>query len=1000
MKVLTVTMEGFGPYRDAQVVDFTTFTDDIFVITGKTGAGKSTILDAIVFALYDAVPRYDGTAMSVRSDFCGPHDPTVVTLEFIAGQDRYRVQRSPEYERPKKRGAGLTRQSAEATLWVSRGDDWEALAVRPVDVGQQISALMRLSARQFLQVVMLAQGRFQEFLRADTSARLGLLRSLFDTGRFEALEQRLRQVARERAVAVQTATTALTDLVDRAAAEVGVEPPSADAWDQWWARTAAELQRAADAATTAVVQAGHAADAARQAAADAHRAWEVRQRWEAARQQVAVLEARQDDHDRDVSRLALARLARPTLTPLRDHQAAQMAATATQTDRAAVIDAVEASTGLALAWPSGHGDLNLATVSALRQRRSELTGMRGALAPSVEAEASLAAKESAVTAADDAVARAGAAQARAKAMVQELPDKERAVRDERARVGEVAARSRGLSEDLERAEAAIAAHDAAASLSERLSQAREAEAEASAVHTEAVTAYNLLVQRRLASQAAHLAQALADDRPCPVCGSLTHPHPAPADDDHVTDDEVDAARSVADRTRAALTSCSDAAGDVLTELTAARERTGGRDRDQADVALKDAREAYQAALEATSRRDELDVELARLDTLTTQVNADLEQRNQDDAQARAALAVATADLTTTRELASQHPPDYDSVRDYAADLTRAADMLDEVALTTEVADSAEQEATRAKAAWLASLAESGFTTGEAVTAAVVEPAEMAQLETSIAEFEHTLAAAHAVVAELGSDIEAHRAADSPDESLDYLDERADTAATSRDEAIAVATRIQEQRARVTGLRSRFNAEAAGNATAVASRDSALTLADSLEGRPPNERRMRLESFVLAAQLEQVVAAANTRLLAMTSGQFSLEHDDERQYRNTQTGLGLRIWDAHTGQARTTSSLSGGETFLASLALALGLAETVTAAAGGIRLDTLFIDEGFGSLDAQTLEIAMATLDDLRSGGRTIGLISHVEAMHEQIPAQLIVEKMTDGSSRVVHAGTT
>jgi exonuclease SbcC len=158
--------------------------------------------------------------------------------------------------------------------------------------------------------------------------------------------------------------------------------------------------------------------------------------------------------------------------------------------------------------------------------------------------------------------------------------------------------------------------------------------------------------------------------------------------------------------------------------------------------------------------------------------------------------------------------------------------------------------------------------------------------------------------------------------------------------------------------------------------------------------MRLESYVLAARLEQIVAAANVRLSAMTDGRFTLQHDDGVAYRGARSGLGLEVLDEHTGRPRPVASLSGGETFLASLALALGLAEVVSAEAGGVRLDTLFVDEGFGSLDRRTLDTAMETLDSLRAGGRTVGLISHVEAMQEDIPAGLHVERLPDGSSTV------
>jgi exonuclease SbcC len=157
-------------------------------------------------------------------------------------------------------------------------------------------------------------------------------------------------------------------------------------------------------------------------------------------------------------------------------------------------------------------------------------------------------------------------------------------------------------------------------------------------------------------------------------------------------------------------------------------------------------------------------------------------------------------------------------------------------------------------------------------------------------------------------------------------------------------------------------------------------------------KMDLETFVLAAELEEIVTAANVRLADMSSGRYRLQHTDARAARGAASGLGLEVMDAYTGQARPAQSLSGGETFLASLALALGLAEVVTARAGGIRLDTLFVDEGFGSLDEETLDLAMRTLDELRQGGRTVGVISHVAAMKEQLPAQLAVEATPEGPS--------
>ena len=177
------------------------------------------------------------------------------------------------------------------------------------------------------------------------------------------------------------------------------------------------------------------------------------------------------------------------------------------------------------------------------------------------------------------------------------------------------------------------------------------------------------------------------------------------------------------------------------------------------------------------------------------------------------------------------------------------------------------------------------------------------------------------------------------------------------------------------------------------------LANTVAGRAPNTHRMTLETFVLAAELEEIVGAANLRLAEMSSGRYRLQHSDALAARGAASGLGLEIMDAFTGQARPPQSLSGGESFLASLALALGLAEIVTARAGGLRLDTLFIDEGFGSLDDDTLDLAMRTLDELRQGGRTVGVISHVASMKEQVPAQLLVEATPQGPSVIRQQST-
>ncbi|MGO1770280.1 MAG: AAA family ATPase, partial [Microbacterium sp.] len=202
MRIHRIEIEGFGPFRAAQVVDLDDYADDgIFLITGRTGAGKSSILDAICFALYGTTPRYEEGEKRLRSDHAGPDDATRVALEFTAGGTRWRIERSPDYPRPKKRGDGTTLQKATAEMSAWDGAQWVGRAARPVDVGHLVDEIVGLSRQQFLQVILLAQGRFARFLLARNDERQRLLRSLFDTKRFEDYEQELAErsrAARER----------------------------------------------------------------------------------------------------------------------------------------------------------------------------------------------------------------------------------------------------------------------------------------------------------------------------------------------------------------------------------------------------------------------------------------------------------------------------------------------------------------------------------------------------------------------------------------------------------------------------------------------------------------------------------------------------------------------------------------------------------------------------------------------------------------------------------
>ncbi|ROR96036.1 exonuclease SbcC [Salana multivorans] len=1096
MRILGLEIEGFGPYRERQTIDFRAFERaGLFAITGRTGAGKSTVLDAVLFALFDAVPRYEGAERSVRSDFARPEDPTRVRLDFEVRGERYRVTRTPAYLRPKRRGTGTTEEKATALLevWEPRGSvgpgpgpaaegpvgegsaggsigdgggraadrgTWRALDVQPREVGPRVSAILGLDAAQFRQVILLAQARFAEFLHTDTKTRRGVLRTLFDTGRYEHLERTVRDLARAAEREVADVDRALAALLDQAVelaatpelvgagvgvagaspdgagqlggagsfdgagpsddaglfegtgllggpgslddaersggaeASVGQGPPVRGEEETWFRVHAEALAGLAERART-VEEAAEAA--ARRAAST----WERARGEEAARERrrlaeahLAGLESRRERAEEDRARLAAARRAAPIDTAAASLRRAESAASAARTVAEAAARAVADLDGgralppsfAALAGDADH--LAAASAADLREVAAQLAAVSGELRTALAAETELPGLVGAVGTAETELRRSVDRRV-------ELAERRAAAPAETARLLAVLTEHEGVAAGIEErigahasARDRVAAHAEVERLTVALAAARTAEAEASASALAARARHDALLRARLQQSAAVLARELAADEPCPVCGSVEHPAPAVASSDDVTDEAVDAAALAAHEALGALGAATEKAAATATALagaTASAEGTLAEARAELELASAELERARTARVEAVEAR-------AALERHRTQVETDREAMAELDVEITRLTsehAAAVAEVARVTSLVDAARGEAESVAALARVLGAAREATTALAAAREAEAARSREAEQRRTELTEAVAISGFDSVDEALAAALPRAELENLEVEVAEFDRALAAARGKLDEAS-------AVAVPDEPADLagLETASRDAAAARADAARAATLAEADRARFEALRAAYAETAAGSRATRERADVVRALAATLEGGGGNTRRIRLESFVLAARLESIVAAANRRLLAMTSGQYALEVDDGHQYRNVESGLGLRVADAHTGVSRSTASLSGGETFLASLALALGLAETVAAEAGGIQLDTLFIDEGFGALDADTLEIAMATLEDLRSGGRVVGLISHVEAMKDDIPAQLRVTRLPDRSSRV------
>ncbi|QYF72229.1 AAA family ATPase [Cryobacterium sp. PAMC25264] len=1003
MKITRLRLAGFGPYKNEQHVDFTTFdADGIFLITGKTGAGKSSILDAICFALYGSVPRFDGSELRLRSDHCEPDDPSFVEVEFTLGAQTYRLYRTPAYDKPKKRGTGTTPAKPEARLERLGADGWEGLAAKPVDVAQELDLILPLRKDQFLQVILLAQNRFQRFLLAKTDDRLTVLRTLFGTLRFQQLEAVLisrRKVLDDDLAAVNRDIGALVESalrqLHRAEDPADADDPDTDAADlsgpdrpdlDWFVAGLHAVETRLAAATRRAQTAAAALATATIDCADAEDRRRRQDRRDAAERTLAALEERAGEIAAVRETLRLAERAARVWPQVR--------ALADAREQVTAADGIEATARSAwrrlLADAAGDADADTggdaaALTLVIDDRLRQLGGLADVLADEVR----LPQLEAQISALEQQAAEQSEALDQARLSLLALPERIVAATDALAVASLGGAQVSSAEAAVARATEAFAAAEDMQRLDTELVGVHRAEREAVAANTAAAQAYQDLVDRRLGGFAVELAAGLVDGEPCTVCGSTEHPAPKPQETEPVTEADLAAARRLMTQRQAAVDDARAASQAVATLLTEAETRAGTRDSDDLDGALRTARETLATAAGHRERIPGLEAELARLRAAQDQAQSALAPLQLARDETTVHLAGQRSERDSLAARVRLHRAGFDSVTDRSARLQvelDAARALADALAAAGTARGAERAATDALGR---QLGEEGFTDEAEAVAARLAPAAVERHERSIRAYDDELAATRGVLAE--PDL-----AGLPEDPIDLepLRNVRDAAAARRDEALTRRESLRERRSSLTVLVADARARLERAADLLATQAQVRQLAAVVHGDDPNTKRMKLETYVLAAQLEEIIAAANNRLRTMTGGRYALEHDDALQYRGSQAGLGLAIRDEHTGRARATHSLSGGETFLASLALALGLAEVVSNQAGGITLDTLFVDEGFGSLDAETLETAMSTLDSLRAGGRTIGLISHVESMKEQIPAKLQIRVTPQGYSEI------
>ena len=1000
MRIHHLEVTAFGPFAGTESVDFDDLTGaGLFLLCGPTGAGKTSILDAVCFGLYGEVPGDRNSAKRLRSDHARAGVAPAVRLEVTINGRRFRIARSPAWQRPKQRGNGTTTAPAKVTLEEHLDGSWVHLSSRLDETGHLVTELLGMNVTQFTQVAMLPQGRFQSFLRARSDERHKVLQKLFRTSRFEDIERWLVSHRQTLKATTKGHQDAVASVVSRLSEASGTDVP--DDWDLHDLATPAEDGRVGKWAAMLVSTAGADHDAVveelRQVMADvdraraahdrARRTVELRGRHaEATRIEQSLSETRQEA-DRARNRLDAARRAASVIPLIHVAGEASRAAEAAQHSLGDVL--AEAALRLGTDAEAFSPD---ELAAAEREAHEAATFARALLPREAELRTAQQTVEQTSTSLDELTVEAAELQERCAAVPARLAEL-------RTRLSEQVALANNLESVtvlVEQLEAQLGAAERVAALTVEIDEARTLLQSRVDVAQALREKMHDIREARINGIAAELAAALASGDCCPVCGSADHPavaRPVKGAPSQLDEEDARTAYEDADFTRQAQ---AEAVATLERNKALATQAAGGKTVDTLGSELRGVRNRLTVCRAADADRDRL---AARIDALETERD-NLERRSQDVLSRTAALSEQRTHAQHTVQKISAELATLFATQEVADSIERLIEVQSAAGLVFARArealadrDAAAARADEARTQALDCAQEHGFDTTEAAAAAALGATDIGALEDELRAREVLTAKARSVLAD--PEVAAVLELELPD--LAALELTTESAESALSESGARARLAETRVRRLAKLEQELTCQLdawSPTRSAYAVAQSISTFAEGKGG--DNALQMRLSAYVLASRLQQVVAAANERLATMSDERYTLEHSAARGVGEQRGGLSLLVRDEWTGESRDPATLSGGETFVASLALALGLADVVTQEAGGSNIDTLFIDEGFGSLDPETLDDVMNTLDGLRDGGRVVGIVSHVPEMRGRITSQLQIRKDRTGS-RVVAA---
>ena len=1021
MKPISLTIEAFGPYRDSVTLDFNELQNhSMFLISGPTGAGKTSILDAMVYALYGEPSGEVRKTDAIRSDFAEPQHMTRVDFSFAIGDAQYRVERLPKQLVAKKRGTGMREQNASATVYEMKDGEWTVIATSAAAIRDTIQRIIGFRKDQFLQVVLLPQGEFRKLLVASTSEREELLHTLFRTELYRRLQDALKSAYDEAKSGIEENVTKQSALLQSIPHDEEIPVLTIE-------HVRELLKDREPHRDTLVVERNKAVDVVDQFNT-LRNEWalynQVQQSLIEATNKLDLVKEREKERSSLNEKVQFLTSLTPSYELYKQLDDKQSVLKTLETSLSEAEKNVDSATQYESKCIEAHAVLE-AQAETIQAKRTTLAQMEQqsekfnelavlnkkliTLKRNLEtqdrekSDAELQAQHKLVGDLEVALVEARKQfQANSKKL-EGIPRIQEQL-SQLQRYSELLGQKQKLQHDIDGKNRSLAAIDESVKNSEVQLERLE----------------HLMAEGR----AFELVHLVVDNEPCPVCGSTEHPQLASKPELYPTKEEIEAARAVRDR---ALQKQASEIGqketlvirlheldeEVKEQVTKLTSLIDGFSEDSFDSIQQDLLSQMEQLTALRSDTEQLSKTIATNEDKLSgakETLAKLEMAHKELLESLHNLEIQLSSVQAKIDALSKILPttDLDAWHKQIESLETEINTYDEQLKVCKSSLDAAKEQLNAKRGRL-----------ETLSAQVQE--ETNNLDVIYKDYTKSLQATSLCEADFIDALGDYKALDTFRAELHALDEAFNKAQAVYDAALKVAKSIVEPSATVSdevydaaverrdtlvGNLAAWDKETKHIETTLASLeelDVAMgearneveflsRLNDLANGGEQGFKNVTFERYVLGAILDEVVYAANLRLQKMSRSRYSLERSDYTGGGRGKQGLDLAVMDAFTGQSRPANTLSGGETFLASMALALGLADVIQSYAGGIHMDTMFIDEGFGTLDPDTLELAMETLVQLQSSGRLIGMISHVPELKTRIPAHLEVTRGDDGST--------